>query len=218
MIDFSWLAVSAPTIVGLLVAHLVLSVTPVLIGLALAIPVGWFAYGVPLLRTTILGVSGVLYTVPSLALFVLLPKIIGTRILDPMNVVVALAIYAFALLVRTVVDGLGSVSPEARQAAEAMGYRRIGRFLSIELPIATPVVLAGLRVATASAVSIVSVASLIGIDQLGSLFTQGMQLQFVTPIVVGIVLCLVLAVGLDGLILLADRLLTPWRRRSGATA
>lgn len=218
MIDFSWIAVSAPTIVGLLVAHLVLSVTPVLIGLALAIPVGWFAYGVPLLRTTILGVSGVLYTVPSLALFVLLPKIIGTRILDPMNVVVALAIYAFALLVRTVVDGLGSVSPEARQAAEAMGYRRIGRFLSIELPIATPVVLAGLRVATASAVSIVSVASLIGIDQLGSLFTQGMQLQFVTPIVVGIVLCLVLAVGLDGLILLADRLLTPWRRRSGATA
>lgn len=218
MIDFSWIAVSAPTIVGLLVAHLVLSVTPVLIGLALAIPVGWFAYGVPLLRTTILGVSGVLYTVPSLALFVLLPKIIGTRILDPMNVVVALAIYAFALLVRTVVDGLGSVSPEARQAAEAMGYRRVGRFLSIELPIATPVVLAGLRVATASAVSIVSVASLIGIDQLGSLFTQGMQLQFVTPIVVGIVLCLVLAVGLDGLILLADRLLTPWRRRSGATA
>ena len=218
MIDFSWIAVSAPTIVGLLVAHLVLSVAPVLIGLVLAIPVGWFAFGVPLLRTAILGVSGVLYTIPSLALFVLLPKVIGTRILDPLNVVVALAIYAFALLVRTVVDGLGSVSPEARQAAEAMGYRRLGRFLTIELPIATPVVLAGLRVATASAVSIVSVASLIGIDQLGSLFTQGMQLQFVTPIVVGIVLCLVLAVSLDGLILLADRLLTPWRRRSGASA
>lgn len=218
MIDLSWIAATAPAIVGLLVAHLVLSVAPVLIGLALAIPVGWFAHGVPLLRTLILGVSGVLYTVPSLALFVLLPRVIGTRILDPLNVVVALAIYAFALLVRTVVDGLGSVSPEARQAAEAMGYRRLGRFLTIELPIATPVVLAGLRVATASAVSIVSVASLIGIDQLGSLFTQGMQLQFVTPIMVGIVLCLLLAVCLDGLILLADRLLTPWRRRSGATA
>lgn len=218
MIDFSWIAVTAPVIVGLLVSHLVLSVAPVLIGLALAIPVGWFAYGVPVLRTLILGISGVLYTVPSLALFVLLPRIIGTRILDPMNVVVALAVYAFALLVRTVVDGLGSVSPEARQAAEAMGYRRLGRFLSIELPIATPVVLAGLRVATASAVSIVSVASLIGIDQLGSLFTQGMQLQFLTPIVVGIVLCLLLAVCLDGLILFADRLLTPWRRRNGATA
>lgn len=218
MIDLSWIAATAPAIVGLLVAHLVLSVAPVLIGLALAIPVGWFAHGVPLLRTLILGVSGVLYTVPSLALFVLLPRVIGTRILDPLNVVVALAVYAFALLVRTVVDGLGSVSPEARQAAEAMGYRRLGRFLTIELPIATPVVLAGLRVATASAVSIVSVASLIGIDQLGSLFTQGMQLQFVTPIMVGIVLCLLLAVCLDGLILLADRLLTPWRRRSGATA
>ncbi|WP_375405824.1 ABC transporter permease [uncultured Amnibacterium sp.] len=218
MIDLSWIAATAPSIVGLLVAHLVLSVAPVLIGLALAIPVGWFAHGVPLLRTLILGVSGVLYTVPSLALFVLLPRVIGTRILDPLNVVVALAVYAFALLVRTVVDGLGSVSPEARQAAEAMGYRRLGRFLTIELPIATPVVLAGLRVATASAVSIVSVASLIGIDQLGSLFTQGMQLQFVTPIMVGIVLCLLLAVCLDGLILLADRLLTPWRRRSGATA
>ncbi len=218
MIDFAWIAASAPTIVGLLVAHLVLSVVPVLIGLLAAIPVGWFAYSVPRLRGLILGASGVLYTIPSLALFVLLPRVLGTRILDPLNVVVALAVYSLALLVRTVVDGLGSVSPEARQAADAMGYRRLGRFLGVELPIATPVVLAGLRVATASSVSIVSVASLIGIDQLGSLFTQGQQLQFLTPIVVGIVLCLALAIGLDSLVLLADRLMTPWRRRSGGTA
>lgn len=218
MIDFAWIGASAPTIIGLLVAHLVLSVVPVLIGLLAAIPVGWFAYSVPQLRALILGASGVLYTIPSLALFVLLPRVLGTRILDPLNVVVALAVYSLALLVRTVVDGLGSVSPEARQAADAMGYRRLGRFVGVELPIATPVVLAGLRVATASSVSIVSVASLIGIDQLGSLFTQGQQLQFVTPIVVGIVLCLALAICLDSLVLLADRLLTPWRRRSGGTA
>lgn len=218
MIDFAWIGASAPTIVGLLVAHLVLSVVPVLIGLLAAIPVGWFAYSVPQLRGVILGASGVLYTIPSLALFVLLPRVLGTRILDPLNVVVALAVYSLALLVRTVVDGLGSVSPEARQAADAMGYRRLGRFVGVELPIATPVIFAGLRVATASSVSIVSVASLIGIDQLGSLFTQGQQLQFVTPIVVGIVLCLALAIGLDSLVLFADRLLTPWRRRSGGTA
>lgn len=218
MIDFAWIGASAPTIIGLLVAHLVLSVVPVLIGLLAAIPVGWFAYSVPQLRGLILGASGVLYTIPSLALFVLLPRVLGTRILDPLNVVVALAVYSLALLVRTVVDGLGSVSPEARQAADAMGYRRLGRFVAVELPIATPVIFAGLRVATASSVSIVSVASLIGIDQLGSLFTQGQQLQFVTPIVVGIVLCLALAIGLDSLVLFADRLLTPWRRRSGGTA
>lgn len=218
MIDFAWIGASAPTIIGLLVAHLVLSVVPVLIGLLAAIPVGWFAYSVPQLRGLILGASGVLYTIPSLALFVLLPRVLGTRILDPLNVVVALAVYSLALLVRTVVDGLGSVSPEARQAADAMGYRRLGRFVGVELPIATPVIFAGLRVATASSVSIVSVASLIGIDQLGSLFTQGQQLQFVTPIVVGIVLCLALAIGLDSLVLFADRLLTPWRRRSGGTA
>ena len=158
------------------------------------------------------GVSGLLYTIPSLALFVALPGIIGTKILDPVNVVVALTLYTVALLVRIVADGLGAVPEDVKAAATAMGYRRIRRVLSVELPIAIPVIAAGLRVAAVSNVSLVSVAALIGVPQLGQLFTSGFQLFYYIPIVWGVVLCLLLAFLLDGLILLAARLLTPWTR------
>jgi osmoprotectant transport system permease protein len=136
---------------------------------------------------------------------------LGTRILDPLNVVVALTIYALALLVRTVSDGLESVSPDVVQAANAMGYRPMHRLLLVELPLAVPVIAAGLRVAVVSNVSIVSVAALVGTPQLGLLFTQGLQLRFLTPIIAGIILCIVLAVLLDGIVLFIARRLTPWQ-------
>jgi osmoprotectant transport system permease protein len=137
--------------------------------------------------------------------------VLHTKILDPLNVVVALTVYSLALLVRTVSDGLGAVPPDTLQAATAMGYRSFQRFFMVELPIAVPVIAAGLRVALVSNVSIVSVAALIGTPQLGLLFTQGLQLRFVTPLIAGIVLCLLLAVVLDGLVIVLNRWLTPWR-------
>lgn len=208
--NLGWIARESDSILTLLTWHVALSVIPVVIGLALALPLGWAAHRSGVFKSVILGTTGLLYTVPSLALFVLLPPILGTRILDPVNVVVALTVYTMALLVRTVSDGLDSVPVETVQAAEAMGYRTLQRLVAVELPVAVPVIAAGLRVAVVSNVSVVSIAALIGTQQLGLLFTQGAQLRFLTPIIVGIVLCLALAIVLDGLVVLLNKRLTPW--------
>jgi osmoprotectant transport system permease protein len=211
-----WIASQAGAIAGLFWSHCILSVLPVVIGLLLALPLGWAAQRSGRLKPGLLGAAGLLYTIPALALFVLLPAILGTKILDPINVVVALTLYTLALLVRTVSDGLDSVPEETLQAANAMGYRPLHRLLSVELPIAVPVIAANLRVAVVSNVSVVSVAALVGTPQLGTLFTQGMQLQFLTPVVAGIILCLLLAIILDGLVLLSAGRLTSWQPRRSA--
>lgn len=212
-----WFSSQSGAIVGLFLSHLLLSVVPVGIALAVALPVGWVVHRSGAARSVILAGSGLLYTIPSLAMFVLMPLILHTRILDPLNVVIALAVYSFALLLRVVVDGLDSVPAVVLQSADAMGYRRFGRLLAVELPVSVPVIIAGLRVATVSNVSVVSVAALIGVPQLGYLFTSGLQQQFLLPIIVGIVLCAVLAVVLDGVLIALGRVLAPWRP-TGANA
>ena len=196
--------------------HAYLAIVPLILGLALAIPLGWLARRVRWLRTPIVAGSGLLYTLPSLAVFILLPGLIGTQILDPLNVLIAMTVYTIALLVRTVVDGLDSVPQEVRLAATAMGYRGLRRFAAVELPLAVPVITAGLRVAAVSNVSIVSVAAIIGVQQLGSLFTDGFNRAFLAPIVVGLVACVALALLLDLLIVWGSRTLTPWARTAGA--
>ncbi|NTY41598.1 ABC transporter permease [Burkholderia diffusa] len=206
-----WLVRESGSIFVLFCWHVALTIIPVVVALILAIPVGWIAHRSGAFRSILLGMAGLLYSIPSLAMFVLLPAIIGTRILDPLNVVVALTIYSFALLVRNVDDGLGAVPVETRQAAEAIGYRPLSRFLMVELPIAVPVIAAGLRVAVVSNVSVVSVAALVGMPQLGALFTQGLQLHFLTPIFVGIALCVLLAAVLDWGVVKFGRCLTPWQ-------
>ncbi|MCL2894246.1 ABC transporter permease [Brenneria tiliae] len=207
---FDWLMRQSDQILHLFGWHLYLSVVPVIVGLILAIPTGWAIHHLPRLKSGVLSLFGLLYTIPSLALFVLLPGILGTRILDTLNVLVALTIYAFALLVRTVCDGLDSVSEDVRQAAAGLGYKPLPRFLTVELPVALPVIAAGLRVVVVSNVSIVSIAALVGMPQLGTLFTQGFQLHFLTPIIAGIVLCILLALILDNLVLLLTRRMTCW--------
>ena len=143
------------------------------------------------------------------------PGILGTRILDTANVIVAMTLYTVALLVRTVADGLGSVPEDAAQAATAMGFGRGRRFFAVELPLAVPVISAGLRVAAVSNVSIVSVGAIIGIPQLGLLFTDGFNRTFYDPIVVGVVGCVLLALLFDLTILGVTRILTPWLRAVG---
>ncbi len=204
------------TVLAALRQHLELALLPVVLGLLVAVPVGALAHRYRLLRPPLLAATSVLYAVPSLALFVVLPGVLGTRILDPVNIVVALTVYTVALLVRTVVDGLSSVPATVTAAATALGYRRPRRLLQVELPVALPVVLAGLRVATVSNVSLVSVGALLGVGGLGQLFTTGFQLDYTPPIVVGIVLSVVLALLLDAAIVLAQRALTPWVRAGEA--
>lgn len=207
---FDWIAYNAGRIGELTLAHLWMTLTPTLIGLVIALPVGWVAYRYRRLYPWIVGVGGLLYTLPSLAVFIILPMMVGTQILDPINVLIALTVYTFALLVRSVADGLASVSPETNQAAEAMGYSSMQRFVRVQLPVATPVIMASMRVILVTNVSIVSMAAVIGVPQLGSLFTEGFSRRQTLPIIVGIVLCLILAIILDQLVVRASKWLTPW--------
>jgi osmoprotectant transport system permease protein len=199
-------------VLGLTVQHTYLAGVPLILGLLIALPLGWLARRYKGLYPVLIIGTGLLYTIPSLAMFIMLPFLLGTQILDPINVIVAMTIYTIALLVRTVADGLGSVPDEVNQSATAMGYKRVRRFVSIELPLAVPVISAGLRVAAVSNVSIVSVAALIGVPQLGSLFTDGFDRAVMEPIIVGVIACVLLALLFDGAILFLTRLATPWQR------
>jgi osmoprotectant transport system permease protein len=198
--------------------HIWLALVPVLIGFVLALPIGYLGVRFPWLYHPLVNTAGVLYSIPSLALFVFLPVVLGTKILSPLNIVVALTIYTIALLSRTVADGLRSVDDLVVQSATAMGYRRLRRLVDVELPVALPVILAGLRVATVSNISLVSVGALIGVGGLGQLFTRGFQLFYTEPIIVGIVLSVALAGICDLAIVLLQRLVTPWTRFQGGAA
>ena len=199
-----WLAQSYGQVLDLTWRHLILAGLPLLIGLAVALPLGYAAHRWRAAYAPLVTVSGLLYTIPSLALFILMPLFIGTRILDPVNVVVAMTVYTVALLVRTVADGLASVPEDVERAATAMGLGRIRTLLTVELPLAIPVIAAGLRVA--------AVASLIGVAQLGDLLTDGYNRVIMPELVTGIMACILLALALDSLILVLARVLTPWRR------
>jgi osmoprotectant transport system permease protein len=184
----------------------------VLLGLVFAIPLGWVANRNATLRTIMTNAAGLLYTVPSLALFVFMPPLLGTQILDPVNVIVALTVYTVALLVRTVSDALSAVPGHVVDAANAMGYTPVRRFVGVELPLAVPVIVAGLRVAAVSTISLVTVGAVIGFGGLGLLFTEGFNRSNDAQIVSGIVLVLLLALVVDSALLLGGRLLTPWQR------
>jgi osmoprotectant transport system permease protein len=189
-----------------------LAAVPLVVGLVIALPIGWLANRFRWTYPPLVTVAGLLYTIPSLVLFLILPAVLGTKILAPVNVAVALTIYTVALLVRVVADGLASVSATTLSAASAMGYTNRQRLFAVELPIAVPVIGAGLRVAAVSNVSLVSVASLLGVAQLGTLFTDGSQQNSLTPILLGLIMIVVLALLFDGVILAVMRLLTPWQR------
>ena len=208
----TWVTDHLSDILGYAGQHSLLAGIPLVVGLVLALPLGWLARRVPRLYGVIIAGSGLLYTIPSLALFILMPLVLGTRILDTANVYVALTLYTVALLVRTVADGLGAVPESTRQAATAMGFTGFSRLVKVDLPLAVPVISSGLRVAAVSNVSIVSVASLVGFPQLGYYLTDGYQRTFPTEIVVGIAGCVVLALIFDSVIRAGAWVLTPWQR------
>ncbi|MEU6134052.1 ABC transporter permease [Nocardioides sp. NPDC047086] len=208
----SWFIDHLPAVLSLTWRHVYLAGVPLVLGLLVAVPLGWLARRYRVLYPLLIAGTGLLYTIPSLALFILMPLFIGTKILDPVNVVLAMTIYTVALLVRTVADGLGAVPDSVNQAATAMGFGRVRRLFMVELPLAVPVISAGLRVAAVSNVSIVSVAAIIGVPQLGSLFTDGFRRNFMEPILVGVVACVLLALVFDLVIIAGTRLITPWQR------
>ena len=207
-----YLVTHLPAAWMLTVIHLRLSLVPVLAGLAIALPWGVLAWRRALLRRLTTVTASVVFTIPSLALFVVLPLLIPTRILDEANVIVALTLYTTALMVRVVLEALDAVPQQVRDAASAIGYRPITRLLKVELPLSIPVLVAGLRVVVVTNISMVSVGAVIGIGGLGTWFTEGYQANKSDQIVAGIIAILMLAFVVDMLILLAGQLATPWAR------
>ena len=201
-----------PAILDDLVQHLWLALIPVVVGALLALPVGYLAVRRRALYQPVVNTGAVVYSIPSLALFLMIPVVIGVGVLSPLNVLIGLSLYTLALLARTVADALISVQGQSTQAAFAMGYRPLRQLFGVELPMAAPVLFAGLRVATVANISLVSVGALVGSGGLGDLFTSGFQLGFIEPILVGIILSVALAALCDLGIVLTQRRLTPWSR------
>jgi osmoprotectant transport system permease protein len=214
----TWLADNWQVVLDLAGQSLYLAGIPLIIGFVVSIPLGWAASRWSRAYPAIITTTGLLYTIPSLALFVIMPIVLGTKILDPVNVIVAMTIYTVALLVRTVADGLNAVPDDIAQAATAMGYKGVRRLFGVELPLAAPVIAAGLRVAAVSNVSIVSIATLIGVSQLGDLLVDGYNRVIWGELITGIVSCVLLALALDAVIVLGTRMVTPWLRVPGARA
>jgi osmoprotectant transport system permease protein len=212
----AWLWNNLDLVLGLTADHARLSAIPILVGFAASLPLGWVAVRVAWLRGILLTVFNLVYTIPALALFVVLPGLLGTKILDELNVIVALSLYATAMMLRGTVDGFASVSGDVLQSATAQGYSSSSRFWTVQLPLAGPVLLANLRVVSVSTVSLLSVAALIGSGGLGRLFTEGYSRQFIDEIVIGIVFTMLLALLFDVILVAVGRLLMPWSRRRAA--
>lgn len=198
--------------------HLRLSLIPVLFGLVIAVPLGALVQRTRILRRVTTVSASIVFTIPSLALFVVLPLIIPTRILDEANVIVALTLYTTALLVRAVPEALDAVPSAVQDAATAVGYRPLIRMLKVDLPLAIPVLVANLRVVAVTNISMVSVGSVIGIGGLGTWFTEGYQADKSNQIIAGIIAIFVLAVVVDAAIMACGRLVTPWVRKGRVSA
>jgi len=194
--------------------HVLLSVPPIILSFVIALPLGWLAHRYRATRAVILTSVGLLYAVPSLPLFIVLPFIVGTTVRSPLNLIIALTLYGVALMVRVVADGLASVDRDVRQSATAMGFSGRNEFWQVEFPLAGPVLLAGLRVVAVSTVSLATVGAVIGAQSLGSLFTDGFQRGIEAEIIAGIVATVGLALILDGTLVVLGRVLMPWNRRS----
>lgn len=205
-----WLWDNRDLVLGLTLEHVRLSILPIIVGFIACIPLGWLSSRYRVARSVLLTLGGVLFTIPSLALFVALPVILGTKILSDVNVVVTLTIYAIAMMIRGSADAFASVSTPVLQSATAVGYSAFSRFWSVELPLAGPVLLANLRVVSVSAVSLLSVAALIGKGGLGYLFLNGYQRDFPTEVAIGIIFILLIALFFDLILVVLGRILLPW--------
>lgn len=193
--------------------HILFTAMAVGVGFAISFGLALLAIRQPRLLGLVMAVGGVLYTIPSLALFALLIPFTG---LSFVTAEIALVSYTILILVRNIVAGIGGVPPDVREAAIGMGYTRSQRLWQVELPLATPVIIGGLRVATVTIIGLVTVTALIGQGGLGRLILDGYDRFFATPLVVGATLSVALAFAADGVFVLLERALTPWSRRAAA--
>jgi osmoprotectant transport system permease protein len=209
-----WVIGNADVIARRIGEHLLVTVIAVAAGFLISFTIALLVRRFPVIYGPVLGVAGVLYSIPSIALFVILIPITGLSLL---TAEIALVSYTLVILVRNIVTGLRQVSVEVLEAADGMGYTNLQRLWRVELPIATPVILAGLRIATVTTIGLVTIATLIGMGGLGYLIVNvGIQRRFATATITGVVTVVLLSFLVDLLIFWLQRRLTPWARARGA--
>ena len=212
----TWVLDNLDLIWSLTLDHVRQSVIAIALGFVIALPIGWAAWRYTTLRGPVLTAIGLLYTIPSLGLFALLAAL-GVPYLSETNLIIALTIYGVAIMTRSVTDGLDSVDPATRSAAIAVGFGPWRRFWTVDLPLSGPVLLAGLRVTATSTIALATVGILIGVQNLGYLFTNGFQRRIVPEILAGVVAVVVIALVIDMLLVLAGRIAMPWMPRRTLT-
>lgn len=210
LVDWGWVGDHLQDIRLDLLEHLRLTAIAVVVGFAIASVLSLVALRWRWTYAPITWVTGVLYTIPSLALFVLLVPITGLG--STLTAEIALVGYTLLILVRNIVAGVDGVPAAVRDAADGMGYGRWRRLARVELPLALPAIVAGVRIATVTTVGLVTVTALIGLGGLGDQIEAGLKRQFSTQVVVGAGLAVLLAVVLDVLLVLLQRAVTPWAR------
>ncbi|MDQ6852388.1 MAG: ABC transporter permease [Actinomycetota bacterium] len=189
--------------------HVTLTLLAVAYGLLISFPLALLAVRWRRLYPPVVGVTGVLYTIPSIALFVILIPWTG---LSRTTALIPLVTYTLLILIRNIVAGLRAVPAEVKEAAQGMGYRPLRQLFSVELPLALPAIVAGIRIATVTTIGLITVTALIGQGGLGQFMIDGFQRDFRTPLTVGIVLSVALAVAADLILVGTQRLLSPWAR------
>ena len=215
-IDWGWLSTHVGAMGERFLQHLQLVVIAVAAGFVISLALAIWAYRRPRVYPPITAITGLLYTIPSLAAFALLRPFTGLTLL---TAVVPLTTYTLLILVRANVAGFQSVPAEVLEAAEGMGYTRRQRLIRVELPLALPLMMAGIRLATVTTIGLATVASILGetFGGFGFFITEGLDRFFLTEIYLGAVLSIVMAFGADFLLTRIERLITPWARaRAGA--
>jgi osmoprotectant transport system permease protein len=207
---WSWIPSNGSLIWHLTWENLKLGVLPALIGLVISLPLGIIAARWRWFYPPLLAVVNIVYAVPSLALFIALIPAFG---LTDTTVIIALTVFSLCVILPNVVAGLRAVPADVTQAATAMGYGPLRRLTTVELPLAAPVIIAGLRIGVVAGISLASVGQLIGVSSLGYLFIDGLQRSFPTEIYVGLFLVIVLALICDLILVAVRRALTPWAER-----
>ena len=215
----NWLINNLGQVGSYFLIHTLLSLGAIVAAAVLSVPLARLAVATRRFGGLLLGAFSLLYAVPSLPMLVVIPVILGVPVRSPLNMVIVLTLYGISVLVTQVAEAFRSLPEDVVEAANALGVDPWRRFWQVEMPLAVPVLIAGLRVVAASTVSLVTVGALVGVQSLGTLFTDGFQRQLVESLLIGLGATLLLALIFDLLVVLFGRALTPWlRKRKQVTA
>jgi osmoprotectant transport system permease protein len=206
----TWFLSNWPTVLLLTAQHLAMSVPAVVVSTFISIPIGYVAHKYPRGGGFLLVMATLLYAIPSLPLLIVIPLFLGIPLRSPLTMITALSLYGVALLAQTATDAFNSVDQKIRDAAIAIGNSPQSVFWHIDLPLATPVLISGIRVVTVSTIGLTTIGALVGTQSLGTLLTDGFQRGIIAEVTTGVIATMVLALLLDQLLLLLERFLTPW--------